>query len=137
VILRIPHRQRPECIIRREPACRKVHDVIVLVGELLARAIYGRGPVYRLLRYVYGRKFVGARGFEHHAIARLAASENGGPAVDRRNIGVHDNLGRDESQYAANDDSLHDIRENGSIEHEDTDDGSPDHDSEHPFACIR
>ena len=126
VILRIAHRQRPEGIIRRESACRKVHDVVVLAGQLLARAIYGCRPVHRLLRYVYGRKSVGARGFEQHAIAKLAASENGGPAVDRRDLGVHDDLGRDESQHAANDDSLHDIRDDGSLEH----------DGEHPFACI-
>ena len=98
-----------------------------MAGKILACAIYGRRPEHRLLQYVYGRKFVGARGFEQHAIARLAASKNGGPSVDRRDIGMHDNLGRDEIQHAANDESLHD----------NPDDGSPEHDGEHPFASIR
>jgi hypothetical protein len=126
VILRVTHSQRPECIVRRELSCWEVQDVVVLAVEFVARAIFGRRPIHRLLRYVYGRKFVGARGFEQHAIAGLAASENGSPAVDRRDIGVHENLGRDERQHAADNDALHHVR----------DDGSPEHDGEHPFACI-
>lgn len=103
-----------------------MHGVVVLAGELLSRAIYRRGPVHRLLRYVYSRKFVSARGFEQHAIARLAASKNGVPAIDRREISVYEYLGGDESQHTANDDSLHDVRDGVSSEH----------DGEHPFGGI-
>jgi len=39
VISRIPHRNRPEGLIRRKPAGRKVHDVVVFSGERMARAI--------------------------------------------------------------------------------------------------
>ena len=137
VIFCITHRQRPECIIRRELACLKVHDVVVLAGELLTRAIYFRRPIHRLLWQVYWtKKCFGARGSEQDAMAGLAASENGGPAVDLRDIGTRENLKCDERQHSPNDDPLHDIRENGSIEHEDSDDGSPEHDGEHPFASI-
>ena len=126
VILRVTQRQPPEGVIRRKPACRKVHDVVVLAGESMTRAIYGCCPVRRFLRYVYGRKFIGARGLEQHVIARLAASENGGPAVDRRDIGSREDLECDERQPNADEDALHDIQ----------DDSSPEHDGEHPFARI-
>ena len=46
-----------------------------------------------------------------HAIAGLAASVHGGPAVDLRDISVRDDLERDESQHAADDDALHDVRD--------------------------
>jgi hypothetical protein len=127
VILDITHRQRPECIIRREPTCRKVHDVVVLAGELLARAIYGRRPAHRLLRDVYrAHKYYGARATQKNPIAGLATSMYGCPPVYFRDVGVRKNLKRDERQHTANDDSLHNIR----------DDGSPEHGGEHPFACI-
>ena len=106
VVLHIAHRQRPECTIRRKLSCWKVHEVIVLAGELMVCAISGRRPVYRLLRYVYGRKFIGARGAQENVIARLAASENGGSAVDCRDRGVEENVCRDASQHAANNDAL-------------------------------
>ena len=48
--------------------------------------------------------------------AGLAASKNGGPAIDRRDIGVHENLGRDERQHAA-DDALYDVRNNSPLKH--------------------
>ena len=104
-----------------------MHDVVELAGELLARAVYGRRPVHRLLRYVYrAHKYSGARGAQENTIAGLTASEHGGPAIDLCDIGVRENLERDERQNAANDDSLHDIR----------DDGSPEYEGEDPFARI-
>ena len=78
----------------------------------MARAIYVRRPVHRLLRYVYrARKYLGARGSQQHAVAGLAASEHGDPAVDLRDIGVREDLERDERQHAADDDALHDVRD--------------------------
>src|SRR5450759_2664126 len=121
VVLHIAHRQRPKCTIRRKLSCWKVHEVIVLAGELMVCAIYGRRPVHRLLRYVYGRKFIGARGAQKNVIARLAASENGGPAVDCRDRGVEENDCREKCQQSPHDYSLHYI----------CDDGSPEHDGEH------
>jgi hypothetical protein len=79
-----------------------------------------------VVREMWPRIDIGTRGAQENAITRLAASEDCGPAVDRRDIGVRDNLGRDESQHTAKDDSLHAIR----------DDGSPEHDGENAFACI-
>ena len=114
VILRVAHGERPECIVRRKLACRKVHDVVVRSGELMACAIDVRRPVHRLLRYVYGLEIIGTRGAQKDAIARLAASENGGPAVDFRDIGVEENVGRDEREHGANNDALHHVRSNGS-----------------------
>jgi hypothetical protein len=127
VIFGVTHGERPECIVRRKTARRKVHDVIVRSGEPLACAIYFRGPVHRLLRQVYWTHecFI-ARGFEQDAIAGLAASENGGPAVYLCDIGVRENPEREEPQHAANDDSLDYIR----------DDGSPEHTIMPPFAAF-
>src|SRR5689334_20467250 len=53
MILRGTHSQRPECIVRRKPACRKVHDVVALSGERMARAIGVRPPIHGLLWYVH------------------------------------------------------------------------------------
>jgi hypothetical protein len=62
------------------------------------------------LRYVYraGKRYC-ASSSEQQTIAGLAASVHRGPAVDLRDIGVRDDLERDESQHAANDDSLDNI----------------------------
>jgi hypothetical protein len=109
----------------------------MLARECLARAIFVRRPVHCFLRYVYwATKFIGTRRSQKYVIAGYAASEHGGPAVYLRDIGVRENLKCDVRQYAANDDSLHYIRKNGSIEHQDTNDGPPEHASEHPFASI-
>src|SRR5581483_1205645 len=112
VISRIAHGERPERTVRRALSCRKVHDVVVLAGELLTRAVYFRSPVHGLLRYVYwAREFTGTCGSQEHAFAGFAASEHGGPAIDLCYIGVRDDLERDEPQHAANDDSLHYVRD--------------------------
>jgi len=117
VIPRIAHGERPECIVRRELSCRKVHDVAVLARELLAHTIFVRRPVHRLLRHVYrSREFIGTGSAQENAIAGLAASVYGGPAVDLRDIGVRDDLERDERQHATNDDTLHDVRDDVSLE---------------------
>lgn len=114
VIPRIAHGERPERIVRRELSCRKVHDVAVLAGELLARAIYFRCPVHGLLRYVdWARECSGARGSVQDTIAGLAASVHGGPAVDLCYISVRDDLEGDEGQHPASDDALHNVREDG------------------------
>jgi hypothetical protein len=103
-IPRIAHGERPERIVRRELSCWKVHDVIALAGELLTCAIYCRSPVHRLLRYVdWARKCLGASGSVQGTVAGVATSVHGGPAADLRNIGVRDDLERDERQHAAAD----------------------------------
>ena len=48
-----------------------------------------------------------------HAVAGLAASVHGGPAVDFRDIGVCEDLERDERQHAADDNALYDVRDDG------------------------
>src|SRR5215472_1978676 len=114
-IPRIAYGERPEGMVRRELSRRKVHDVVVRTGQPLARAIYSRRPVHRLLRHVnWARKCQGARASQQSAIAGLTASVHGGPAVDLRHIGVREDLERDECQHATNDDALHDVRCDGS-----------------------
>ncbi len=83
----------------------------------MAYAILARRPVHCLVGYVYGRKFVSARRFEQEVIAGLAASQHGGPAVGFSDIGVHQKLGRNESQHTANDDALYDVRNNCPLQH--------------------
>ena len=91
-VFRITHRQRPERIIRRELPRREVHDVVVPAVQCVSSAIFARRPVHRLLRYVYwAKKYDGARGLPQYAIAGLATSEHGSPAVDLCDIGVPDN----------------------------------------------
>jgi hypothetical protein len=51
----------------------------------------------------------GTRGAQKNAIAKLAASENGRPAVVRRDLGIHENECRDRRQDNAGNDALHNI----------------------------
>ena len=44
-------------------------------------------------------------GAQPHAVARHAASENGDPAIDPRDLGAYENSRRDERQNSAHDDS--------------------------------
>src|SRR2546425_1938178 len=66
----VSHSQRPERVIGRKTARRKVKDVIVLSGERVTRAVNTRPPVHRLLRHVYrAGKDPGARGPHEDAVA--------------------------------------------------------------------
>src|SRR5208337_2644982 len=112
VIMRVAHGERPECIVRRKSSWREVHDVVVRPGELLASAILVRRPVHRLLRHVYrSGEYDTTRAAQENAVAWLAAPVDGGPTVDLRDIGVCENPEGDECQYAADDDALHDVRD--------------------------
>src|SRR5580692_12354134 len=109
-IFRITHRQRPEGIVRRKAARRKMHHVVVPAVESVARAIFARRPIHGLFRYVYwARKYLGACGSEQHAVTGHAASEKGDPTVDLRGLNPRDNLRRHETQNAAQDNSLDDV----------------------------
>jgi hypothetical protein len=116
LIFRVPDRERPERIIRRKPACREVHDIVVRSGKLLARDIDLRRPVHRLLRYIdRSRKRDGARATHKDPIAGLAASVHGRPAVDLRDVGSREKEDRDKRQTGADQDALDDIQEDGSF----------------------
>ena len=79
-----------------------MHDVV-------ARAIYARRPIHRLLRYVYGAgKYLVARGSQQHTVAGHAASVHGDPAVDLRGFGTPENPGRDKRQHGTDNDALYD-----------------------------
>src|SRR5215472_8781889 len=81
VISRVTHGERPECVVRREPACREVHNIIVRSRELLVRAICSRHPVHRLLRHVYRSGEYGTtRAAQENAVAGLAAFVHRRPA---------------------------------------------------------
>jgi hypothetical protein len=113
MIARIAQGERPKCIVRRKLSRLKVHDVVVVTGELLTSAIGGRRPIHCLLRDVDGaRKSLGAGGSDKNAVTRRAASVHGGPTIHRRDIGVRDNLKRDERQYTTGDDALDDVCDN-------------------------
>ncbi len=105
---RVSHGQRPERVVGREPFRREVHDVIVLSGERVARAIYVRPPVHRLLRHVYrAGKYSGVRGPREHAVARQATPERGDPAIDSRNLDPRENLNRDKRQPEPDEEALY------------------------------
>ena len=113
LILQVAHGERPECAIRRELSCRKVHDVVVMAGKHSARIIVVRVPVHSLLRHVdWAGEYGGTGPPQDNADAGLTAPVHGGPVVDLRDMGVRDDLERDETQHAANDDALHYVREN-------------------------
>ncbi len=111
----IGHGQRPEGIVGRELSFRKMQDVLALAGEPPPRAVDGRRPVRSLLHHIDGGQHFGAGGPQEDAIAGLAAFEGGAPTVDSRGHGfnhrVHNDLCREKRQHAADDDSLHDVRD--------------------------
>jgi len=85
-------------------------------GERMAGLIHFRRPVHRLLRYVdRARKSDGARAAQKDPIAGLAASINGRPAVDLRDVGFRENEYRDKRQPGTDQDALDDIQEDGSF----------------------
>ncbi len=115
MIFRITHRERPERIVRRELSCREVHDVVLPAVERMTRAVTVRPPVHRFLRYVYrAEKYPRVRGSQEHAVAGLAASVHGNPAVDLRAFDAAVRLGRDKRQPEADEDPLHHIALHGS-----------------------
>ena len=88
-------------------------------GELLARAIFVRRPVHRLLQHVYWTwEFIGARGAQENAVAGLAAFVHGGPAVDVRDVGVREDPERDKRQRTTDDDALHHVIDDGPSDYE-------------------
>src|SRR5262249_55967418 len=69
-ILCTAHGERPERAVGREPACRKVHDVVVLAGKRVTGAIDVRPPIHRLFRYVdRTRKYLSVCGAQQHPVA--------------------------------------------------------------------
>ena len=76
----------------------------------MARAIGVRPPIHRLLRQVHraGKK-LGVRGSQQHAVAGLAQSEHGDPAVDFFGFDPRINLGRDKRQPEADERALDQI----------------------------
>src|ERR1700733_4985308 len=69
IIFRVAHGKGPERAVWWEIAGREAQDVVVRSGELLARVVYLRRPVHRLLRYVYRtRKYDGARGAKKNPV---------------------------------------------------------------------
>jgi hypothetical protein len=109
VILRIPHRNRPECLVRREPSRREAQDVVERTGERAASAVGIRPPVHRLLRHVHraGEK-LGVRGAQEHPVAGLAQPIHGDPPVDPLGFDPGVNLSRDERQPEADQSALDD-----------------------------
>ena len=85
-----------------------MHDVIVLSGEPVARSIYVRPPVHRLLRHVYRAwKYSGMRGPREHAVAGQATPERGDPAIDSRNLDPRENFNGDERQPEPDEEALY------------------------------
>jgi len=111
----IGHGQRPEGIVGRKVSCRKMQDVLALTGEPPPRAVDGRRPVRSLLRHIDSGQVPGACGPQEDAITGLTAFEGGAPPVDGRGHGfhhnIHNDLCREKRQHAADDDSLHDVRD--------------------------
>jgi hypothetical protein len=80
----------------------------------LARAIFLRHPVHRLLRHVYWSSELNVTGgAQENAVAEFAASVHGGPFVDLRDVGLRQNLERHERQHATDDDALHHVIDDG------------------------
>jgi len=110
----VSHSQRPERLVGRKTARRKVQDVVVLSGERVTRAVNTRLPVHRLLRHVHrSGKDPGACGPCEDAVAGEAASEDGGPAVDPRRLDPREDLDRDDPQPGADEEALHQVVPHG------------------------
>lgn len=94
-ILCISHSQRPECIVGRKAARRKMQDVDVPSGGRTTRAVHMCPPIHRLLRNVHrAGKYLGARSSEKHPIAGHAASINSNPTVGSgKRIGTSATIG--------------------------------------------
>lgn len=107
----------------------------MLATQRPPRAVDGRRPVHRLLRHIGGGQDFGAYGSQEDATAGHIALPNRVPPIGGGLYCLHlivenqicrDPICREKCQQSPHDDSLQYI----------CDDGSPEHDGEHPFACI-
>jgi len=113
-LLLVSHGQRPERVVGRKTARRKVQDVVVLAGERVTPAINSRPPVHRLLRHVHrAGKDPGARGPCEDVVAGYAASEDRDPPVDLRGLDPREDLDRDDPQPGADEEALHQVVPHG------------------------
>ena len=113
VFFRVSHCERPERVVGRKTARRKVQDVVVLSGERVTHAV-SRLPVHRLLRHVHrAGKDPGARGPCEDVVAGYAASEDRDPPVDLRGLDPRENLDRDDPQPGADEEALHQVVPHG------------------------